>query len=170
MAASSGETKCVCTCPKDSDICICDCFCFMRQDVRNADKVFWAEKVLAAEIKVKQAHEDYTLYKKYVEDWNQSCFNLEKFGDYESNLVKRFQLKQIKIDDLYWKLICAIKDQQHYNEQNDIIKIRLQYFDIALMLEVDKKKIKETANVIFKDDVSSLIQIEYWKKAIKALL
>jgi hypothetical protein len=142
----------------------------LRQDVRDADKVFWEQKVLEADVKVKKTYEDYTLYKKYVEEWNQACFNLEKFGDHEINLVKRFQLKQKKIDDLYWKLICAIKSQQHYNEQNDIIKIRLQYFDIALMLDVDKKKIKETANVIFEDDISSLNQIEYWKKAIKALL
>lgn len=164
------EKKSAFICSGDSHQSDCDCLSYLSKEVRDKLKKYWVQKVIDADLKVQKAYEDYTTYKTYVEEWKQAINNLEKYGDYDANFTKMLKLKSTKMKKLYWDLTCAISSQQHYNTQLDLINIRLRYFEVAIMLNIDKKKINETVNVIFPDDILPLTEIQYWKKEIESLL
>jgi hypothetical protein len=164
------EKKSAFICSGDNHQSDCDCLSFLSKEVRDKLKKYWVQKVIDADLKVQKAYENYTTYKTYVEEWKQVINNLEKYGDYDTNFTKMLKLKNTKMKKLYWDLTFAISSQQHYNTQLDLINIRLRYFEVAIMLNIDKKKINETVNVIFPNDISPLIEIQHWKKEIELLL
>jgi len=167
--AAFEDKKCD-ACSEKGAQCFGNQLCFLSQKVRDEFKQYWVQKVIDANLKVKKAYDDFSTYKMLVEEWKEVINNLEKFGDYDDNFTKILKLKNAKIKKLYWNLTCAISSQTHYNTQLDLVNIRLRYYEVAVMLDIDKDKINETVNVIFPDNITAIEEIQHWEKEIESLL